>query len=63
MTHQATYRVVGVRHGGERTKLADGLTLDRAEYVQRVLADLVAFQQLVIEADGDPPDAPALWRA
>ena len=50
MTPQATYRVVGVRHGGERIKLADRLTLDRAEYVQRVLADLVAFHELVIEA-------------
>jgi hypothetical protein len=58
-----TYRVVGVRHGGERIKLADGLTLDRAEYVYRVLSDLVAFRELVMEPDGDPSDATVPWRA
>jgi hypothetical protein len=59
---QATYRAVGVRHGKERITLADGLTLERAEYVQRVLFDPVAFREIVVEVEGNPPEVPALWR-
>jgi hypothetical protein len=58
MTPQATYRVVGVRHGGERITLAYRLTLDSAEYVQRVLSDLIAFQEMLVEEDGEPEAPP-----
>ncbi len=61
MTSQATYRVVGVRHRGERINLADGLTLDRGEHIQQVLSDLIAFQELIVEAESGASDAPALW--
>jgi len=55
---QTAYRVIGVRHGGVRVTLTEHLTLERAEYVKNVLADLIAFDELVVEPDDGPPALP-----
>lgn len=61
MTPATTYRVVGVRHGGMWVLLVDKLTLERAEYVRNAQIDLIAFHEIVVEEDGDTPNAVPLW--
>ena len=46
-------RVIGVRHCGTRIPLACGLTFERAKFIQRALGCLLAFQDLLVELDGD----------
>jgi len=60
MTAHDTFRVVGVRLDGTRALLLEGLTRERADYVQEKLSGLAAFRELLVEKDSGGASADPL---
>jgi hypothetical protein len=54
MPPPTSFRVVAVRPDGTRHVLCVRLTWDRAEYVQRALAKIVAFREVLVEPEEQP---------